>query len=144
MMKAQEVRIYREIQKNTEMALKAIDTISDKVHDHELAMQINEQALKYAQIHNEAVENLLACKAEPYRTNKVEEMVLKSGIRYNTMLNTSTGHIAEMMIKGNNNGIVEMKKILNHNENADGETRKLAEQLIDFEQKSIDSLIKYL
>jgi hypothetical protein len=143
-MKAQEVRIYREIQKNTEMAMKAIDAISDKVHDQELAVHIDEQAMRYAQFHNEAMEHLLEGKAEPYRTNKVEEIMLKSGIRYNTMLNTSTGHIAEMMIKGSNNGIVEMHKILNHNDNADEKPKSLAKQLIAFEQKSIDTLKKYL
>ena len=30
------------------------------------------------------------------------------------MLNTSTEHIAEMMIKGSNNGILEMEKVLNN------------------------------
>jgi hypothetical protein len=143
-MKAQEVRIYREIQKNTEMAMKAIDAISDKVHDQELAMHINEQALQYAHFHNEAMEHLLAGKAEPYRSNKVEELMLKSGIRYNTMLNTSTGHIAEMMIKGSNNGIVEMHKVLNRNESGEMKPKSLADELLAFEQKSIETLKKYL
>ena len=45
LMTSQEVAIYREIQKNTEMAMKAIDTISDKVYDDSLAMQLSRQSL---------------------------------------------------------------------------------------------------
>lgn len=143
-MKSQEVKVYREIQKNTEMAMKAIDTISDKVYDDQLAIQISRQSLKYSELHNEATKALLDAKAEPYRGNYLSDMMLKTGIHYNTMLNTSTSHIAEMMIRGSNNGIVEMEKILKHNEEAGEKTVSLARQLIDFEQKNIARLKDYL
>lgn len=143
-MKSQEVKVYREIQKNTEMAMKAIDTISDKVYDDQLAIQISRQSLKYSELHNEATKALLDAKAESYRGSYLSDMMLKTGIHYNTMLNTSTSHIAEMMIRGSNNGIVEMEKILKHNEEAGEKTVSLARQLIDFEQKNIARLKDYL
>lgn len=111
-MRSQEAAIYREIQKNTEKAMAAIDTISDKVYDDQLAMQISRQALKYSEIHNRAVENLLQAKAEPYHANNLSDMMMKGAINYNTLLNTSTGHIAELLIKGSNMGVLEMKKAL--------------------------------
>ena len=46
----------------------------------------------------------------------MENMMLRFGIGYNTLLNTSTSHIAEMIIKGSNNGVLEMEKVLAHNE----------------------------
>lgn len=143
-MKSQEITIYREIQRNTEMAMKAIDTISDKIYDDQLATQISRQSLKYSQLHNEALKQLVEAKAEPYHGNHLSDMMLKTGIHYNTMLNTSTGHIAEMMIKGSNNGILEMEKILKHNEDAGEEPVSLAKQLIDFEQKNVTRLKEYL
>lgn len=36
-MQKQDLAIYREVQKNAEMGMKAIDIISDKVHDGELS-----------------------------------------------------------------------------------------------------------
>ena len=143
-MKSQEVKVYREIQRNTEMAMKAIDTISDKVYDDQFAIQISRQSIKYSELHNEATKALLDAKAESYRGNYLSDMMLKTGIHYNTMLNTSTSHIAEMMIRGSNNGIVEMEKILKHNEGAGEKTVSLARQLIDFEQKNIARLKDYL
>ncbi len=143
-MKSQELNIYREIQRNTEMAMTAIDTISDKIYDDQLAMQVARQNMKYSELHNIALDQILRAKAQPYRTNHLSDMMLKAGIHYNTMLNTSTGHIAEMMIQGSNSGILEMNKVLNHNEEAGDKPTALAKQLIDFEEKNIERLKKYL
>lgn len=143
-MKAQEVKVYREIQKNTEQAMKAIDTLSDKVYDDQLALQISRQSLKYSELHNEAVKELINAKAEPYRGNYLSDIKLKTGLHYNTMLNTSTGHIAELMIRESNNGIVEMEKALKHNEEAGEKTVALAKELIAFEERNIARLKDYL
>ena len=143
-MKSQEVAVYREIQRNTEMAMKAIDALSGKVYDDSLAIQISRQSIKYSELHNEAMKHLLEAKAEPYRSSYMSELMLKTGVHYNTLLNTSTSHIAEMMIKGSNNGILEMEKILHHNEGAGEESLALANQLIDFEQRNIKKLKDYL
>lgn len=143
-MKSQEVNIYREVQKNTENAMKAIDAISDKIFDEKLSEQVSRQALKYSELHNKAMENLLESKAEPYHASALSDLKLKGGVQYNTLLNTSTAHIAELMIKGSNNGILEMSKALNHNEEAGERSTSLARQLIDFEEKNIATLKKYL
>lgn len=143
-MKPQEIAVYREIQRNTEMAIKAIDTISDKVYDSGLARQIARQSLKYEQLHNEAMKQLVEAKAEPYQGSRMSDLMLKTGIHYNTLLNTSTSHIAEMMIKGSNAGILEMEKIMQHNQEAGEHSTALAKQLIDFEEKSVKQLKEYL
>lgn len=143
-MKSQEVAVYREIQRNTEMAIKAIETISDKVYNDDLALQISRQSLKYSEIHNEAVKQLVEAKAELYHGSYFSDVMLKAGIHYNTMLNTSTGHIAELIIKGSNNGVLEMEKILHHNKEAGEKSTLLARQLIDFEEKNVKQLKNYL
>lgn len=143
-MRSQEVAIYREIQRNTENAMTAIDTISDKIYDDQLALQLSRQVLQYSEIHNLAVEKLLQARAELYHGNRLSDLAIKGGIHYNTLLNTSTGHIAEMMIKGSNQGIVAMNRVLNHNDEAGEQSLSLAKRLIDFEEKNIDRLTKYL
>ncbi len=140
----QEINIYREIQKNTEMAMRAIDKISDKVFDDRLSTQISKQSLKYAEIRNQAYDKLLEAKAEPYRSSYMEDLMLTGGIQYNTLFNTSTGHIAELMIKGSNMGILEMNKVLNHNAGAGEQAIGLAKNLLEFESNNIAGLTKYL
>ncbi len=143
-MKSQEAIIYREIQKNTENAMKAIDTISGKVYDDDFALQISKQSLKYAEIYNEASRQLVEAKAGRYQSTALSDALLKTGIHYSTLLNTSTGHMAEIMIKENNNGILEMEKALKHNGKAGEGSVALAKELIDFEEKNIAALKNYL
>lgn len=143
-MKSQEVTIYREIQRNAEMAIKALDTLSDKVYDKDLAMQISRQSLEYANLRGKAMQALLDAKAEPYRANQITDIVQKTGLHYNTLLNTSTGHIAELMIKERNNGTLELEKVLKHNEDAGEKPRSLARELLEFDKSSITTLKSYL
>ncbi|WMC92291.1 hypothetical protein [Kineothrix sp. MB12-C1] len=143
-MKKDDAEILRGVQKNTEMAIKAIDTMSSKVTDDDLALQLSKQALKYSEIHNKALDKILEGKAEPYRTNNISQMMLVGGIHSNTLLNTSTSHIAEMMIQGSNRGITDMYKHLNHHEHAENVSLEIAKELMDFEEKNIERLKKYL
>lgn len=144
MMTSQEIAIYREIQKNTEIGMKAIDTISDKVYDDALAMQLSKQSLRYSELYNAASKQLVAGKAEYYRSGVLADTMLKTGIHYNTMLNTSTGHIAELLIKGSTSGIIEMEKALKRNEEAGEKPVALAKRLIELEEKNVAALKQYL
>ncbi len=143
-MKPEEIFIYRDIQKNTEMAIKAIDTLSDKVYEDDFALQISRQSLKYSDIRSRAMDKLLAARAEPVHTNYMADFMLKSAIHMNTLLNTSTSHLAELMIQGSNRGITDMCKSLNHNATGDSIAMELAKELMDFEEKNIEVMKRYL
>ncbi len=143
-MKRDDAELLREVQKNTEMAMKAIDTINDKVYDDNLAIQLSKQALRYSQIRNKAMDKMIEGKAEPYRTNNLSQMMLVGGIHSNTLFNTSTSHIAELLIQGSNKGITDLCKALNHHERAEGFSVELARELMDFEEENIERLKKYL
>ena len=143
-MKREAVNILTGIQKNTEMAMQAIDTLSDKVYDKQLASEMSLQAIKYAELHNRALKELVNAKAEAGRSNAVDNLKLKASIHYNTLLNTSTPHVAELMIKGNNMGILEMEKAIRHNQTADPKAVALAQELIHMEQSNIGALKSYL
>ena len=139
-LKKQEINIYREIQRNTEMAMKALDAVTDKIYDDRLAAVVAEQELQYSRLHDRAVQNLVDGKAQTYRENAMENMMLRFGIGYNTLLNTSTSHIAEMIIKGSNNGVLEME----NEEFAGSPCRSLAKELIEMENANIRTLKEYL
>jgi len=143
-MKTQELNIFREIQRNTENAITTLDTIAGKVFDDQLAMQVSRQSMGYSRLRSEALDQILSARAKPYQSNHWSEMAAKAGVHYNTLLNTSTSRLAELMIRESNNGILEMKRALNHNEEARGKAVALARELIDLEQKNVEQLIPYL
>lgn len=149
-MKPEEINVYREIQKSTENAMKAIETVSDKVYEDDFALQISRQALKYSDIRNRAVDKLLSAKAEPIHPNYLSDMVLKGGIHMNTLFNTTTSHLAELMIQESNKGITDMCRVLNRSpqitakQGSASMAVELAKELMDFEEKAIGILKKYL
>ncbi len=126
------------------MAMKAIGTFADKISDDALAMQMSRQSLRYSELHNEASRELLDAKAQGYQSSALSDALLRTSIHYNTMLNTSTGHLAELLIKNSTNGILEMEKVLRHNENAGPKPVALARQFIDLEEKNVERLKQYL
>ncbi len=143
-MKSDDAKVLREVQRNTKMAMKAIDTITDRVYDDDLSMHITRESMKYAELYNKATDRLLNGREASYRENGIQDMMLKGGVRANTMLNTSTSHIAELLIQGSNRGLTSMWKAINHNENAGNVSMEIAKELMDFEEKNIEKLKQYL
>ncbi len=143
-MKSDDVKILQEVQRNTKMAMKAIDTISEKIFDDDLSMHVTRESMRYADIYNKATDRLLNGKAASYRETGFQDMIVKGGVRANTMLNTSTSHIAELMIQGSNRGLTSMWKAVNHHENAGNISMEVAKELMDFEEKNIERLKQYL
>ena len=143
-MKSDDAGVLREVQRNAKMAMKAIDTISDKIYDDDLSMQLARESMKYAEIYNKATDRLLDGKATSYKESGISDMMLKGGIKANTLLNTSTSHMAELLIQGSNRGLTSMWKSINENERAGNMSMEVAKELMDFEEKNIERLKKYL
>ncbi|MGN0401333.1 MAG: hypothetical protein ACI4HQ_03590 [Acetatifactor sp.] len=143
-MTAQEIAIYREIQKNADNIIKAIDTVSDKVYDDALYMQLTRQSLKCAEMYNEASRMLLEGKADYFRSGALSDIKLKTGLQYNTLLNTSTSHVAELLIKGCTNEILDMEKALKKNPDAGKHCLSLAKQLLEVQESYVSRLKHYL
>lgn len=136
--------ILKEIQKNTQMGMTAIDTILDKIGNDDFSMTLSKQSLHYAELHNRALDRILKENGEGYRSNQFEDMVLRGGIHANTFFNISREHLAELMIQESNRGITSMWKSLKHNGLAGDDTVELAKELMDFEVTSIERLKEYL
>ena len=143
-MKNDDVKILHEVQKNTRMAMKAIDSINDRIYDDDLAVHVTRESMKYAQLYNRATDRLLEGRAASFRESGFQDIMLRGGVRANTMLNTSTSHIAELMIQGSNRGLTSMWKTINHHENAGNVSMEIARELMDFEEKNIEMLKQYL
>lgn len=143
-MKHDDAKILQEIQRNTEMGMTAIDTILDKIGDDEFSLQLSRQSLRYSEIHNKALDQILENEGEVYHGNQITDLMLKGSIHANTVLNVSREHLAEMMIQGSNRGITSMWKAMKHNQLASDEAVELARELVDFEEKNIERLKEYL
>ena len=80
----------------------------------------------------------------PEPENKIARMMLSASINGSTLLNTTTSHVAELMIRGSNMGLSSLWKAMNHNDQAGEQSMELARELMDFEENNIKELRKYL
>ena len=70
------------------------------------------------------------------------KMGAKMGMVMNTMLDTTTSHLAEMMINGATMGIIDLEKKLN--DGGDGEAERLARDVLRFEKETAERLSTFL
>ena len=124
-MKNDDIELLREVQKNAEMGMHALEVINPKVYDRARAV-------------------LLSKNQAPDPVNKVKQLMLTVSIQGNTLLNATTSHMAEMLIRGSSMGMTSLWKAMNRNEKADGQALELAGELLDFEENNIRELKKYL
>ena len=143
-MKKKDQENLKEVQKNSGMAINAIDTISEKVHNDELLQELSRERLLYSMIQNKATDKLQSEHSEGYHSSAIEDMMLKGGIQINTFTNCSTSKIAELMIQGSNRGLMSMWKSMNHHQNSGNISLEVAKELMAFEEKSINRLKEFL
>ncbi|MDE7271728.1 MAG: hypothetical protein K2N95_01530 [Lachnospiraceae bacterium] len=143
-MKKDDQEILKEVQKNTTMAIQAIDAISEKVHDDTLLQELSKEKLLYSVIQNKATDRLQSERVESYHASAMQDIMLKGGIQMNTLTNCSTSRIAELMIQSSGRGITNMWKSINHHQNSCSTSMEIAKELVDFEEKVISRLKKYL
>ena len=63
-MKHDDSKILQEIQRNTRIGMTAIETILDKIEEDEFALQLSRQSLRYSEIHNRALDQILENKGK--------------------------------------------------------------------------------
>ncbi len=135
-----------EIYKNVKMGADSIINLLPKVKNDGMRSAMTMQLDGYERYAARAQKELEARGAEAKEENVMTRLSARFGMAFNTMLDSTTGHIAEMMIEGSNMGITDMIKLLNNFEvgNGDSEAVRLAREVVWFEEHNLEMLKPYL
>lgn len=144
MISNEEINVLHENSRNTRMALDSIHTVLNKVYDEDLAYDLNCQANKYRELERKNDRALMKEGLLPREGSKLEKAMLWSSIQANTLLNTSTAHVADMMIQGTTRGITDLMKVTHNNKVQGSYANEIANELMEFEEKNIEKLKSYL
>ena len=136
--------VLNSIYRNAETGQQAIFDLIPKVDDGGFLKDIKTQQAEYAEIAQEAVAQLSDMGVKPDPVSGVKKMGMKMGVTMNTMLENDVSHLAQLMIKGSNMGIVNMTKVLNNYPNPKPEIKSLATKLINIEHQNLERLKTYL
>lgn len=132
------------VAKNTEMGIHSIEQLMQLVKDQEFLQVLQQQRREYQEIYDEATHKL---KSHGEDLNKVSPMAKWSSyvmMHVQNWKDDSLSALAEMMMKGSNNGIIEITKHLNECDQADGDIVRLAKRLLKTEQNNVEQLKPFL
>lgn len=133
--------LLNEVYKNTKMGDDSIIDLLDKVSDNGLRSEMTDELFVYRRYAKEASEKLVERGLKPKELPMTAKMGAKMGMVMNTMLDTTTSHLAEMMINGATMGIINLEKKLN---DGGGEAERLARDVLRYEKETVERLGQYL
>ncbi|MCI8587422.1 MAG: hypothetical protein HFJ49_02285 [Clostridia bacterium] len=142
----QEMNVLDEVNKGATMGMDAINYIMPKVKDGEFKNTLNVEYNKYKDISrraNNLYDNYTTNK-EPHKTNAMNKMMTWYGVQMNTIEDKSNSKISELLMQGTNMGIIEGRRLLNHNQNIEKDIKLLLDDFVRMQEDSVEKLKTYL
>ena len=144
-MENQNLNILDEVNKGATMGMEAISVISEKVQDHEFKKVLDVEYDKYKDI-SKRVNDLYShfSSKEPHEINAMNKMMTWYGIQMRTITDDSNSKLSELLMQGTNMGIIEGRRLINQNSNAEQDVKSILEEFVTMQEDSVETLKKYL
>ena len=144
-MENKDLNILDEVNKGATMGMDAISYVSEKVSDSQFKEVLDTEYNKYKEI-SERVNDLYSnyTDKEPHETTAMNKMMTWYGIQMKTMTDSTTSKLSELLMQGTNMGIIEGRRLLNQNQNAEPDVKSILNEFVTMQEDSIETLKKYL
>jgi len=141
----QNLNILDEVNKGATMGMDAIEIVMDKVKDNDFRHVLDVEFEKYKDISNrvnELYDNYT--DKEPHETNAMNKMMTWYGVQIRTIADNTTSKLAELLMQGTNMGIIEGRRLLNANDDAEHDVKNILNDFVVMQEDSVETLKKYL
>ena len=144
--RAQTTMMLEELYKNAKMGAEALLSMLPKVADSNMRRDLTAQLDGYEGYAKQAEQYLCEQGKEAKDAGVWQKMTAKVGIGVNTLMDSDTSHLAEMVIEGSNMNITASVKLLREYENCrvSEKALRLCRDMIDSEQRNVDRMQNYL
>ena len=144
-MKNQNLNILDEVNKGATMGMDAISFVSEKAKDDTFKKVLDVEYNKYKDI-SRRVNDLYSnySEKEPHETNTMNKMMTWYGIQMKTMSDDSNSKLSELLMQGTNMGIIEGRRLLNDNDDAEEDVKSILNDFVVMQEDSVETLKKYL
>ena len=144
--RVQTTMMLEELYKNAKMGAEALLSMLPKVADSNMRRDLTAQLDGYEGYAKQAEQYLCEQGKEAKDAGVWQKMTAKVGIGVNTLMDSDTSHLAEMVIEGSNMNITASVKLLREYENCrvSEKALRLCRDMIDFEQRNVDRMQNYL
>lgn len=140
----EDINALDEIHKGACMGMDALSYILDKVEDKKFKEVLKQDYNDYKVI-SKKIEKIYPKynEGKPHETGPMTKAMTWSSVEMKTMTDTSNSKIAELLLQGNNMGIIEGRKILNK-KNLNEEVNDIVSEYVTMQEKSVETLKQYL
>ncbi len=138
------IELLNYIYQNSEMGKDTLTQLIKMTTDENFKNNLKSQLNEYNSIFNEADEKLKSNNKESKSIGTLTKVSTYISINFNTLINKTPSHMAEMLIQGSTMGIIDITKKIKEYKSQDQTILGLANKLLQFEQKNIDELKKFL
>ena len=142
--KMEDVSILKEINKDSKMGMDSLSIILKKVEDEDFKKVLNNQHDEYQNIFDRTQELLVQEKEDIKDTSPMIKTMSWMGIQLNTINDNSNSKLSEILIQGNNMGIIKGTKLLNDGTYKEKQVKNILNDFVRLQEKNIDDLKKYL
>ena len=138
--------IYKNARMGADSITDALKGIKDPEEKEKIKAELTRQYKEYDRIATRAEQMLTEMNIRPKEEGMFIKMSAKAGVAMNMMRDSTSSHVAEMMIEGLSMGITDTTKRSRQAEEqgSDPEVIKLANELISFQENSVDIMKQYL
>ena len=140
----QEIEILKEISKDSKMGMDSLTMVTKKVQDEKFKKLLDEQHNEYQNIFDRTQELLVKHDESIEDVPPMQKMMAWTGIQMNTMNDKSNSQLSELLIQGNDMGVVKGTKLLNQSDFTTPEIENLLSDFVRLQEKNIDDLKKFL
>ncbi len=132
--------------KNVKMGADSIIDLLPKVSDEKMREEMTSELEHYEKFAKDVRNMLFELGESPKEESFMAKAMTKMGITFNTMMDSTSSHIADMLIQGATMGITDTTKLVREYENTScaEEALKIARDSIKYEEESIERLKKFL
>lgn len=139
-----EIDILKEINKDAKMGMDSITMVNEKVQDEKFKELLNEQHNEYQNIFDRTQELLVQNNEDMKDIPSMQKAMAWTGIQMNTMNDKSNSKLSELLIQGNDMGVIKGTKLLNESSFTTPEIENLLSDFVRLQEKNIDDLKKFL
>lgn len=136
--------LLKDIYQDAKMGEETLKTLLKTIESGQIKSDLQAQMAGYAEFYGKAQKELAKLHADPEEVGPLTKASSFLGVKMNAMLDRSPSHVAEMTIQGSTMGIVSTTESLNRHPEAGKEAKRLANDVLSFEQKNIERMKAYL
>lgn len=133
-----------QLYRSARMGTQTIREMLTKTKDKEIYDELCRQLASYCEIESRIYNDLISRGIVPKDINPLQSAGAWMTIQFETLFDKSPSHLAEMLIKGNNMGVIGITKLLNKNKETDEFLTKYGLEFINLVENNNENLKAFL